>query len=329
MLNMNSQASNSRYTLSVIIPCFNAEGSILSTIESIKKQDIGNRIEIIVVDDFSSDESVKCISGLNDIKIVEKKVNQGVSAARNDGFLASSGDYILFLDADDLYLDGLVSSLTPILDSKKYQLVSFGFRKSFINNSKKKNITYPINGESTGVELLKDFLDKKVKPHLCTFCISRNIASHIYFNTKLTHGEDLAYQIEVLMSVNRVYLLKEIFYEYSIHEHSAMGLPFTANRFKGFEFIHGLLDKSKLNFGRGLNKAIDYYVTKSFVSFLYKVLINGTNDLKLIEKLSDNKELLCIDIYKSSFIDKLFLRAMYHFFNIYIFIVKIRSKFNV
>ena len=95
--------------VSVIIPVFNAERFIAATIESVLAQDWTHK-EIIVVDDGSVDDSVAVIRGYESrgVRCIVK-ANGGGSAARNSGFKASQGDYIQFLDHDDLLAPDKIS----------------------------------------------------------------------------------------------------------------------------------------------------------------------------------------------------------------------------
>lgn len=88
-------------TVSVIIPCFNAERWIRETLQSVIGQGL-NDIEIIVVDDGSTDSSARIVEdGFPSARLV-KTGNQGASKARNIGTDSSSGEFIQYLDADDL-----------------------------------------------------------------------------------------------------------------------------------------------------------------------------------------------------------------------------------
>jgi glycosyltransferase involved in cell wall biosynthesis len=88
--------------VSVLIPCFNADAYVGETLESVLRQ-TWPAIEVIVVDDGSTDQSVREIRrfGQSKLHLVEKS-NLGASAARNEAFRRSSGSFIQFLDADDL-----------------------------------------------------------------------------------------------------------------------------------------------------------------------------------------------------------------------------------
>ncbi len=101
-------------SVSVIIPSYNAERWIKSTIDSVLAQTYSN-IEIIVVDDGSTDESVSVISkNYPEIKLITQK-NQGVAAARNKGIENASSEWIAFLDADDIWLPNKIRDQFELL----------------------------------------------------------------------------------------------------------------------------------------------------------------------------------------------------------------------
>lgn len=87
--------------VSIIIPCFNSERFLKETVESALRQSRAPD-EIIVVDDGSTDESWNVIRGFGGQVRAVRQSNAGASAARNRGTLLASGDYIQYLDADDL-----------------------------------------------------------------------------------------------------------------------------------------------------------------------------------------------------------------------------------
>lgn len=115
--------------VSIIIPCYQAEKTVSQTLEDIFKQTYKN-IEIIAVDDGSTDSTGRILQKYhNQIKII-KTENQGASAARNKGFSESNGGYILFCDADvKLKNDMIEKMLATLLNNpdKAYCYSNFKF----------------------------------------------------------------------------------------------------------------------------------------------------------------------------------------------------------
>jgi glycosyltransferase involved in cell wall biosynthesis len=90
-------------TVSVIIPTYNSEGLVLETIRSALASSLDN-IEVIVVNDGSNDHTSADVAAIADTRVVLiEQSNQGIGAARNRGIDAARGEYIAFLDHDDLW----------------------------------------------------------------------------------------------------------------------------------------------------------------------------------------------------------------------------------
>lgn len=92
--------------ISIIVPVYNASKFIKDTIKTVLDQTIGN-FELILVDDMSTDNSVEIIKSYKDerIKLIELDKKGMASGARNAGIKAAKGNYICFLDADDLWVN--------------------------------------------------------------------------------------------------------------------------------------------------------------------------------------------------------------------------------
>lgn len=105
-------------TVSVIIPCYNAEKFIAHTIQSVLNQTFDN-LEVILINDGSTDDSEKIILSFEDKRIKYiKKENSGVAATRNYGIDLAQGKYIAFLDADDLFLPDNLGNKVQYLEKK-------------------------------------------------------------------------------------------------------------------------------------------------------------------------------------------------------------------
>ena len=94
-------------TFSIIVPIYNVEKYLVACLDSILRQTFKD-YELILINDGSTDESLKiCRTYLNKdkrIKLIDKS-NGGLSSARNAGISKAEGDFILFIDSDDLYLN--------------------------------------------------------------------------------------------------------------------------------------------------------------------------------------------------------------------------------
>jgi glycosyltransferase involved in cell wall biosynthesis len=92
-------------SISVIIPVFNSAGTLPRALESVVAQDMAE-LEVIVVDDGSTDKSAEVAERLLPSAKVLRQKNGGPSAARNRGLRDAGGDWIAFLDADDAWTPG-------------------------------------------------------------------------------------------------------------------------------------------------------------------------------------------------------------------------------
>jgi hypothetical protein len=101
--------------VSLIIPTFSRPHFLPRCVESAHKA--GSSVEVIVVDDASSDETASVCQTLRDIKYVRLDSNRGVAGARNEGVSASTGEYIGFLDDDDLRLPNSIDAQVSLLEA--------------------------------------------------------------------------------------------------------------------------------------------------------------------------------------------------------------------
>ncbi len=115
--------------VSVMIPTYNNENEIARCIESVLGQTYGN-IEIIAVNDGSADNTLNILQRYKDkIKIIDQ-ANAGAPAARNRGFRESSGDYVIFSDADMVLEPDMIEKMAGVLDNNpeiSYVYPSFKF----------------------------------------------------------------------------------------------------------------------------------------------------------------------------------------------------------
>jgi len=101
---------------SIVIPLFNKEKEVATTIDSVRKQSYPY-FEVLIIDDGSTDNSVAIVEALEDSRIrVVKKENGGVSSARNRGIALAAYNHILFLDADDEWLPEHLFEISKLIE---------------------------------------------------------------------------------------------------------------------------------------------------------------------------------------------------------------------
>ena len=111
--------------LSIIIPAYNAEAYLPQCLDSILAQEHSG-CEVIVVDDGSTDGTAALLERYPDVKVVHQE-NRGMSTARNRGLDEARGEYILFVDSDDLLTDGALETLVAELSGE--DIIAFNAKK--------------------------------------------------------------------------------------------------------------------------------------------------------------------------------------------------------
>ncbi len=111
--------------VSAIIAVYNGEGGVARAIDSVLAQQFES-FELIVVDDASRDATPHVLAGYGDrIRVIRKTNNHGLAAARNLGIALATGDYVAFLDADDVWLPGRLAKSVDALQTHPTTIMAF------------------------------------------------------------------------------------------------------------------------------------------------------------------------------------------------------------
>lgn len=114
--------------VSVVIPCYNAEGLIRTAVDSVLGQTFQD-LEVLVVDDGSTDASPAIVEGYGDPVRLLRSAHGGPGAARNAGVQHSTGEIIAFLDADDIWEPGYLEHLVSVLDGQPTVDVAYAWAR--------------------------------------------------------------------------------------------------------------------------------------------------------------------------------------------------------
>ncbi|HVA80763.1 MAG TPA: glycosyltransferase family 2 protein, partial [Candidatus Binataceae bacterium] len=117
--------SDTDIVTSVIIPAYNCAATIAEAIDSVIAQQ-AEGVEIIVVDDGSTDSTPDVLRGFGNRITAVRQDNAGAAMARNKAVSLSHGKYLAFLDADDVWLPGRLARTVELLERKPGAVMAFG-----------------------------------------------------------------------------------------------------------------------------------------------------------------------------------------------------------
>ena len=123
--------------ISVIIPTYNREKTLMRAIESVLNQTYRD-LELIISDDCSTDHTAELVRGIDDsrVRYICLPSNQGACAARNAGIDSARGEYIAFQDSDDAWLPEKLEKQLAAMESTKADVCYHRMRKHFFNGMK-------------------------------------------------------------------------------------------------------------------------------------------------------------------------------------------------
>lgn len=205
--------------ISVIIPCYNATKTLKKTIKSLCQQTYKN-FEVIIIDDGSQDEIdilVKEICNTSGLRIkFDKQNNNGVSSARNHGMRLAEGEYICFLDADDVYHCEFFEKTMRVCQRFDSDVVLTYQERDVdsLMNEQRDNSLLP---QSVSVSrLMSEFMYNKEHIHFGGLLYKKKIIKNakLLFSEGTQYGEDLEFAWRYLINCKKGVILKEKMYGY-------------------------------------------------------------------------------------------------------------------
>lgn len=210
------------HLISIIVPVYNAEKYIQKCVESIQNQTVINW-ELILVNDGSNDNSLllcqKLESSDKRIRVLNKE-NGGASSARNAGLDVASGDYVVFIDADDYVSSHYVEYLYETARSSGCDIIQCDLKRVIDEPIDKDNQIY----SKTKIEIItkEEALNKK-RYKVCIWgkIYSKALFASYRFPEGIIYEDDASYYKLVYLA-KKVGLYKEILYFYYMSANSVM-----------------------------------------------------------------------------------------------------------
>lgn len=215
--------------ISVVVPIYNCEKYLETTIKSLLKQTL-KEIEIILVNDGSTDNSLEIATKYEslDSRIeVLTQSNKGVSRARNFGISIANGEYIGFVDSDDWVNPELYETLYILADMHKLDLVISNFEQELEGKKITETLEIKCNSVIEKEEIVTQILPQLLKDErlntVCTKIFRKEVIDNykIEFPCNVSLGEDRIFNIEFLSNIRTLMYSDYCGYHYREVEGSA------------------------------------------------------------------------------------------------------------
>ncbi len=215
---------------SIIVPVYQNQETLNECVDSVLRQRSQN-YEMILVDDGSTDESRKICDEYAEqysqmISVIHKS-NEGPLLARLDGIRRAQGKYLLFLDADDTYVLGMLRKLEDIIKSQKADIIIFNYYRCYKNGKLELNKPLYTNGQvferQKKQKLYKELITGFQLNALWQKCIRRealgDLNDFLRFG-KMVIGEDKLLSMEAIDRAEKIVYIADGYYNYRIAQSS-------------------------------------------------------------------------------------------------------------
>lgn len=294
--------------ISIIIPVFNAQDYLERTVESIIKQEFKN-IEIIFVNDGSTDNSLKVLKKISNkysnVKVYTQS-NKGVSSARNLGLKQSTGEYIMFLDADDYLEKNALKKMYNVIIEKNSD-ICLGLTHVIGNYKNKCDIKHNYFEESgkfienNSIDILVDLLknDSIFDLHsACAKLYKRDIINNIYFADGRSSNEDRYYLFRALCNSKKCVCLYDIVYLYEKHINSLSNKKIDMRIMDNIFFSEEMLKFIKNNIPE-LTKEAEYNNLLTYMKVYRNIYRSDRKTIKKFSAILKNIKKYILQNYKN------------------------------
>ena len=265
--------------ISIIVPVYNVAPYVDDCIKSVMRQTYKGDLECIVVDDCGTDDSMSIVekviedyNGPITFKVLHHTQNRGLSAARNTGMDAAVGDYLFFLDSDDVITDDCIEILAKPLEEETFDLISGSLQT--INElgiiiPTKLRINIPNGTTLKQPDILQTYQDGKWlvaawnKLYLTDFIRKKKIC----FKEGIIH-EDVFWSFQIACLARSLYIVNKTTYHYRRRNGSIMKA--TDSNTRAHAYSVSVMEMGKFVRERGFyNKAIHELIQREMYNAYY------------------------------------------------------------
>lgn len=201
--------------VSIVTATYNSSKEVTATYESILSQSLSNW-EWIVTDDCSTDGTLEVLQELfqndNRIKILENSENSGAAVSRNKSLKYVKGDFIAFIDSDDIWLPDKLEKQVKFMEENT---IDFSFTAYELIDEQGAKLDIRVDTHLTGFVTYEDMLRKKATLGCSTVMLRRNAFKDV-FMPLLRTGQDYATWLKLLKTGKNAFPLTNVLTQYRI-----------------------------------------------------------------------------------------------------------------
>jgi len=298
--------------LSVIIPVYNVADFLDDCLRSVIGQKLKD-IEIICVNDGSTDASLSILEQWEktDSRIISiSQENKGVSTARNVGLNIAKGDYITFVDADDMVCDNIYETSISVMLANNLDAYIYAFRT--FPNGYIETTGFRVNKVLSPHELFSSNKEIQTRNSLCfnwRFIYKRNVIfeNNLFFVKDISIGEDMIYNIDAICHSNRIMVTNDALYMHRLdNSNSAMTVKYKKHLEQSLIKMYQIKKRQIKRYD------IDCYTTYSFDLACYSIKtylpmffsnLRHNPNISSINIKAEIKRILALKMIKESFVD--------------------------
>lgn len=288
--------------ISFIVPVYNTGIYIKKCLDSIINQTFKEKIEIILINDGSTDNSDELIkeyienSNSKDLMKYYTKENEGIAKTRNFGIDKANGEYIFFVDSDDYIDKETIKMLKPYIDND-IDIIKFKLQRIDKKNNILEKVDGPVFGEISGEEAFNMLYSEDVLlDSPCVYVIKRNMFTQNNFKFNRTYHEDFGLIPLIILKAKSFVSIPDYLYYYVQGDNSITrnnDYEKTIKKFEDalFHYDNAIEKINKMNLNRKSKENAKIFYTNAIILKL--------NEIKEEDKEKYIKEIRKRKMYKN------------------------------